>query len=97
MGFLNRCFRCSGRLVCYIKRRKSFIGDLFSPSMTWESRGLPGITGDYKALQGVTGGDKGLQGITKDYRNFLLISTFPDTFSWSIFCIKIKVEEISNF
>ena len=35
-------------------------------------------------LQGVTGGDKGLQGVTKDYRNFFLIRTFPDTFSWCI-------------
>ena len=35
-------------------------------------------------LQGVTGGDKGLQGVTKDYRNFFLTRTFPDTFSRSI-------------
>ena len=38
----------------------------------------------YKGLQGVTGGDKGLQGATRDYRNFFLSRTFPDTFSWSI-------------
>ena len=47
-------------------------------------RGLQGVTGGYKGLQGVTGGDKGLQGVTKDYRNFFLTRTFPDTFSWSI-------------
>ena len=47
-------------------------------------RGLQGVTGDYKGLQGVTGGDKGLQGVTKDYRNFFLTRTFPDSFSWSI-------------
>ena len=65
--------------------------------MTWEYRRLPGVTGGYKGfqgvqgvtggyngLQGVTGGDKGLQGVTKDYRNFFLTRTFPDTFSWSI-------------
>ena len=52
--------------------------------MTWEYRGLPGVTGGYKGLQGVTGGDKGLQGVTKDYRNFFLSRTLPDTFSWSI-------------
>ena len=62
--------------------------------MTWEYRGLQGVTGGYKGLQGVTGGykglqgvtggDKGLQGVTKDYRNFFLTRTFPDTFSWSI-------------
>ena len=63
--------------------------------MTWEYRGLQGVTGGYKGLQGVTGGykglqgvtgsNKGLQGVTKDYRNFFLSRTFPDSFSWSIF------------
>ena len=48
-------------------------------------RGLQGVTGGYKGLQGVIGVDKGLQGVTKDYRNFFLTRTFPDTFSWSIF------------
>ena len=52
--------------------------------MTWEYRGLQGVTWGYKRLQGVTGGDKGLQGVTKDYRNFFLTRSFPDTFSWSI-------------
>ena len=33
----------------------------------------------------MTRGDKGLQGVTKDYRNFFLTRTFPDTFCWSIF------------
>ena len=50
-------------------------------------RGLQGVTRGFKGLQGVTrvtGGDKGLQGVTKDYRNFFLTRTFPDTFSWSI-------------
>ena len=47
-------------------------------------RRLQGVTKGYKGLQGVTGGDKGLQGVTKDYRNFFLTRTFPDTFSWSI-------------
>ena len=61
--------------------------------MTWEYRGLQGVTRGYKGLQGVTrgyrglqrvtGGDKGLQGITKDYTNFFLTRTLPDTFSWS--------------
>ena len=58
--------------------------------------GLQGVTGGYKGLQWVTGGNKGLQGVTKDYRNVFLTRTFPDTFSWSI-CIKMKIEEISNF
>ena len=47
-------------------------------------RRLQRVTRGYKGLQGVTGGDKGLQGVTKDYRNFFLTRTFPDTFSWSI-------------
>ena len=45
---------------------------------------LQGVPRGYKGLQGVTGGDKGLEGVTKDYRNFFLTRTFPDTFSWSI-------------
>ena len=45
---------------------------------------LQGVTGGYKGLQGVIGGDKGLQGVAKDYTNFSLTRTFPDTFSWSI-------------
>ena len=44
-----------------------------------------GVKGGYKGLQGVTKGDKGLEGGTKDYRNFFLTKTFPDTFSWSFF------------
>ena len=58
--------------------------------------GLHGVTGGYTGLQGVTGGDKGLQGLTMDYRNFFVTRTFPDTFL-SLFCITIKVEEISKF
>ena len=59
--------------------------------MTLEYRGLQGVTGAYKGLQGVTGVykgfqvvtgcDKELQGVTKDYRNFFLTRTLPDTFS----------------
>ena len=65
--------------------------------MTWEYRGykglqgltrgykgLQGVTRGYKGLQRVTRGENGLQGVTKDYRNFFLTRTFPDTFSWSI-------------
>ena len=47
-------------------------------------RGLQGVTRGYKGLQGVTGGDKGWQGVSKDYTNFFLTKTFPDTFSCSI-------------
>ena len=61
--------------------------------MTWEYRGLRGVTRGYKRLQGVTGSDKGLQGVTKDYRNFFLTRTFPDTFSWSILHKKSKLKK----
>ena len=47
-------------------------------------KGLQRVTGSYKGFQGVTRSDKALQGVTKDYRNFFLTTTFPDTFSWSI-------------
>ena len=50
--------------------------------------GLHGVTRVYRGLQGlqgVIGVDKALQGVAKDYKNFLLTRTFPDTFSWSIF------------
>ena len=66
--FESDVFCCSERLVCYIKRRKSFFHDLFSRSMTWEYRGLQGVTGGYKGLQGVTRGYRGLQGVTRGYR-----------------------------
>ena len=57
---------------------------LLANNITGGYKGLQGITGVDKGLKGVTGGDKGLQGVTKDYRNFFLTRTFPDTFSWSI-------------
>ena len=47
-------------------------------------KGLQEVTGGYNGSKGVTEGDKALQGVTKDYRNFFLTTTFPDTFSWSI-------------
>ena len=68
-------------------------GDGGLQGVTRGYKGLQWVTRGYKGLQGVTGGDKGLQGVTKDYRNFFLTRTFPDTSS----CIKIKVKEFSNF
>ena len=64
MGFGNRCFRRSERVVSYIRRRKSFFHDLFSRSITWGYRGLLGVTRGYKGLHGVTKGYRGLQGVT---------------------------------
>ena len=64
-------FCCSERLVCYIKRQKSFFLDLFSGSMTCKYkgyRGLQGVTRGYSGLQGVTGGYNGLPGVTGGYK-----------------------------
>ena len=60
VGFWNRCFCCSERLLCYIKRRKSFFTIYFHH--LWH-----GNTGGYKGLQGVTRGYKGLEGVTRGY------------------------------
>ena len=58
---------------------------------------LKEVTGAYKGLQGVTWGDKGLQGVTKDYRNLFFELERSQILFLGLFCIKIKVEEISNF
>ena len=89
-GFLKPTFLLLKK-ACLLDKTSKIV---FSRFMTWEYRGLQGVTGGYKGLQGVTRGykglhgvtrgDKGLQGVTKDYRNFFLTRTFPDTFSWSI-------------
>ena len=77
VGFWNRCFSCSERLVCYQKRRKSFFHDLFLRSMTREYRGIQRVTGGYKGLQGVTRGYRGLQGVTRGDRGWQrIIETF---------------------
>ena len=60
------------------------IYDIGIEGVTRGYRVFQGVTGGYKGLQVVTGGDKALQGVTKDYRNFFLTRTFPDTLSWSI-------------
>ena len=61
-----------------------FIFTIYDMGIQWVTRGyrgLQGVTRGYRGLQGV---DKGLQGVTKDYRNFFLTTTFPDSFYWSI-------------
>ena len=71
--------------------------------MTWEYRGLRGVTGGYKGLQGVTMGYRGLQGVTGgDKRLQRIMETFiylerSQILFLGLFCIKVKVEEISNF
>ena len=77
------------RKACFLYKTSKilFFDNLFSRSMTWEYRGLPGVTrgyrglqevtGGYKGLQGVTGGDKGIQGVTMGYMGLQrIIETF---------------------
>ena len=59
-------------------------------------KGLQEVTRGYKGLQGVTRGDRGLQGVTKDYRNFFSLER-SQLLLPGLFCIKIIVDEISNF
>ena len=71
--------------------------------MTWEYRGLEEVTGGYKGLQGVTRGYRGLQGVTGGDKGLQrIIETFSQLershiLFLGLFCIKIKVKEISNF
>ena len=62
--------------------------------VTRGDRGLQGVTGGYKGLQGVTRGEGG---VTKDYRNFFLTRTFPDTFSCSILYKKSNLKKCQIF
>ena len=68
--------------------------------------GIPGVIRGYWGLQGVTGGYKWLKGVTRGDRNDKGLQRIIETFSQlersqilflGLFCIKIKVEEISNF
>ena len=59
------------------------------------------MTGGYKGLQELTRGDRGLEGVRRGYRGlqrsietFFLLKRSQILFL-GLFCIKIKVEEIS--
>ena len=81
--------------------------------MTWEYRGLQGVAEGYKGLQavkrgyrglqGITKGDGGVQGVTGAYRGlqriikFFFITKRSQMLFLGLFCMNIKVEEISNF
>ena len=71
-GKMPKCFRCSERLVCYIKWKieNRFFTIYFHGLWHGNTEGYTGlveVTGGYKRLQGETGGDKGLQGVTMGY------------------------------
>ena len=74
--------------------------------MTWEYKGLQevtevtrgysglqGVRGGYGGLKGLTGADKGLQRIIE---TFSLLERSQILFL-CLFCLKIKVKEISSF
>ena len=62
--------------------------------ITRSYRGLQGVTGCYKGLEGVTGGYKGMRALTRGYKGLQGVTKI---LFLGQFCIKIKVEEISNF
>ena len=91
--FRKACLRCKTSKIAFSR----FIFTMYEMEIQgvtrgyrglhWVTRGYKGlqrVTGGYKGLQQVTGGDKGLHWVTKDYRNFFLTRTFPDSFSWFI-------------
>ena len=93
-GFLKPMFSLFRKVCLLYKTSKilfwRFIFAIYDMGIQGITRGYRGYKGlqwvirGYRGLQGVEGGDRGWQGVTKDYRNFFLTRTFPDTFSWSI-------------
>ena len=66
------------------------------PRVTRGYKGLQGVTGAYKALQGVTGDDKGLDRLQGIIETFFKVER-SKILLLGLFCIRVKVEEISNF
>ena len=66
------------------------------PGVTRGYRGLQGVTRGYKGLQGVTGVTWGYRGLQRIIETFFKLERSQILFL-SVFSIKIKVEEISNF
>ena len=79
------------------------IYDMGIQGVTRGYRGLQGVTRGYRGLQGVTWDYKGLQGVTRGYRGLQrIIETFfllerSQILFLGVFCLKMKVKEISNF
>ena len=55
------------------------------------------MTGGWRVLQGVTAAYIRLQRLLKDYRRLVFYLERPQILFLGLFCIKIKVEEISKF
>ena len=63
-------------------------------------RRLQGVTGGYEGLQEVTKGYRRLQGATEGYKGLqktCFLTRTSQILFLGLFCIKIKVEGISNF
>ena len=60
-------------------------------------KGVQGITGGYKGLKVITRGYRDLGGFTRRCRKTFFYLQRPHILFLAIFCITIKVEEISNF
>ena len=109
-GFLKSMFLLFRKACLLYKTSKIVVApfiftvyDMGIQGVTSGYRGLQGVTRGYKRLQGVTRGYKGWHGVTRGYRG---LKTIIETFFWlkrsqirflGLFCVKIKVEEISNF
>ena len=82
------------RKACLLYKTSKIVFSRFI--FTIYDKGIQGVTGGYRGLQGVTGGDNGLQGVIKIIETFFSAERSQILFL-TLFCIKIKVEENSNF
>ena len=109
-GFMKPIFFLFRKACLLYKRskivfsRSNFtIYDMRIQGVTRGYRGLQGITRAYRGLQGGTRVYKGWQGVTrvtggwKDYRKLFFELERSQILFLGLVCIKIKVEEISNF
>ena len=96
------------RKACFLYKTSKtvfsrFIFKIYNIGIQGVTKGLQGVTRGDRGLQGITGGYKGWQGVTWGYRGLQrIIETFfklerSQILFLSVFSIKIKVEEISNF
>ena len=99
-GFLKPIFLLF-RNACLLYKTSKIVFSRFI--FTTFTMGIQGVTRGYKWLQGVTRGHKGWHGVTGSYRGLKrIIETFfelqrSQILFLALFCIKVKVEEISNF
>ena len=89
------------RKACFLYKTSKIVFSRFI--FTIYDMGIQGVTRGYRGLQGVTRGYRGLQGVTRGDRGLpRILETFfylerSQILFLGLFCIKMKVEEISNF